>query len=370
MADPAWLAKMQPASFRGVPFKFSRVRRPQAGRRIVEHEYPDVDAVDPEDLGAKPRRFTLEGWVIGPAYFGDRDNLEAALDQPGPGVLVHPYRGPLTVVVLDFEVEETTEEGGMAHFSMAFLQFAPPAQPAVTFDTAAQVESNVAIVKSFQAPMLASRMNLLRYFDVSEAVAQVTDLLRPFGQLSAQIQAIIEDPKALIALIRGLVSTFTDFGGLVGLFSSTTNSLASTTSSQANRAALQTAVQVEAILAAAAVSSATTYDSANAALAARDQLLAAIDAIAGAVDDDTFAALQDLRRAVVDDIGARAANLAVLATVVLQESLPSCVLANRLYGPVDVENSAADICARNRVMDPDFLPSGIPLEVLSAWPPA
>lgn len=367
MADPAWLAQLRPAEFRGVPFKFSRVRKPGAGRRIVVHEYTDVDMPDTEDLGGKPRRYHVEGWVIGPDYFADRDALEAALDLPGPGILVHPYKGQMAVVVEDYDIEETTDEGGMARFSMVFLAASPPSQPAALIDTPAQVAAGAAIVKSFQVPLLARRFNVLSFFDVSEAVAQLTDLLRPLGQLSAQVRAVIQDPAALMGLIQGLLDPITDFGGLSQFFTAATNSAASSSTSQGNRAALTTAVQLQAIVDACTLSAVTAYDSANAALARRDQLLDAIDGVQGAVDDDTFAALQDLRAAVAQDIDTRAANLAVITSITLADTLPALALANRLYGPANAEAAAADIVARNGVLHPGFLPSGVPLEVLSDW---
>lgn len=64
---------------------------------------------------------------------------------------------------------------------------------------------------------------------------------------------------------------------------------------------------------------------------------AEIDIAGDAGDDDTFVALRSLRRAVYADLTARGADLATLATFSFNATLPSLVLAQRIYDDVTRE---------------------------------
>ncbi|MBB3256859.1 prophage DNA circulation protein [Paraburkholderia bannensis] len=81
----------------------------------------------------------------------------------------------------------------------------------------------------------------------------------------------------------------------------------------------------------------TTYqpssqEDADSVLGAAVELIDAESDVAGdAGDDDSYVALRALRQAVVADLQARGANLVSIATFTFNASLPSLVLANRIY---------------------------------------
>ena len=371
MLEP-WLQAMQPASFRGAGFSFD-VTGAEFGRRIVVHEYPDADVPDIEDLGREARRYTLQGWVIaGPGnsfnYRADRDALMQALDQPGPGVLVHPYLPDVKNVVVDeWSMAETIAEGGMARFNMTFIGVDGVTGTQVAPNTPAQVQSAALVVQENSAAALSAQYNVSNYNDVPEAEGQLTDLLSSVGGTATAIAEVIENPPQISTLIQSLIDPIINAAQLRELFSIVTEQPASSAASQQNRQALTTAIQVEAVMTACTLSSNTTYTSSTEALAQLQVLQDAIDAIAANVDDATYVALEDLSAATAADVQARAANLATLTTVTLPESMPAIVLAQRLYGAANCVAAEVDILARNAIANPAFLPSGVPLEVLSDW---
>jgi len=136
----SWRDDLLPASFRGVPF-FVNDHELALGRRNAEHEFPLRDTGFVEDLGKKNRHYRVIGYVIvvpgsGESYFPDRDALIAALEQGGTGTLSHPYLGELTVnVANDCRVKETLEEGGMATFTMEFIDSGSNPSPVSQQDT-------------------------------------------------------------------------------------------------------------------------------------------------------------------------------------------------------------------------------------------
>lgn len=126
----SWKERIQPASFKGAPFAVSGDEH-EDGRRTVVHEFPQRDEVYVEDLGAATGRFTIQAFVIGQDYMNKRDALESVLNEPGPGTLVHPWYGEITVSQgAPYKVKHSAEDGGMAVFTLSFVRDAAPASPA------------------------------------------------------------------------------------------------------------------------------------------------------------------------------------------------------------------------------------------------
>lgn len=100
-----WQDHIHPASFRGVPFAVV-TGDGTFGRRQAVHEYPYRDTAWIEDMGRATRRLTLRGFIIQSSLVysaGDvmtqRDSLVAACESTGPGTLIHPTLGELTVSI-------------------------------------------------------------------------------------------------------------------------------------------------------------------------------------------------------------------------------------------------------------------------------
>lgn len=130
-----WKDQLRPASYRGVRFHVDSADT-TVGRRTVTHEYPGRDRPYTEDLGRRRRQFRVEGYVIGPDYMRARDALRAALEKPSPGTLVHPYLGTLKVAVSgEVRIRESTRRGGMAEFTIPFVEAGGQAMPAQSADT-------------------------------------------------------------------------------------------------------------------------------------------------------------------------------------------------------------------------------------------
>ncbi|RJX18966.1 MAG: hypothetical protein C4575_09315 [Desulforudis sp.] len=124
----AWRDNLQKASFRGVPFKVFGADT-SVGRRSVLHEYPFRDEPYVEDLGQAADEFNVEGFVVqsvvnGWDYFRERNALIDALRKEGPGTLIHPFFGTLTVALKSpARVSERIDnDGGVACFAMLFVQ--------------------------------------------------------------------------------------------------------------------------------------------------------------------------------------------------------------------------------------------------------
>ncbi len=385
----SWRNELRPGKFRDAEFQI-RDANQEGGRRNALHEYPLRDIPYTEDLGRKARQFSLECVVLGRYYMAARDALIDALEQPGPGTLSHPYRGHLQVIVSDYTVTESTQEGGVAAFAITFREAGDNLFPVVSKDTAAVVDmaadsALAAIQEDFAAVFSVAQQ--AEYFVtaaqtvVTEALASITDTV---GDLTSAIGAVVRAPANLAATVVGAITNISAlvrqpieaFNLYKDLFDAGGGSppVPQTTANRqrqaANQEAAQQLVRRAAIVEACRTSTALAFASGNEAVALRDTLADALDAQMEAVSvvtgqpvpDAVFAALADLRAAVMRDISARGADLARLVTYTPKTTLPALVLAYQLY---DDPTQDAEIVARNRIRRPGFVTGGYPLEVLT-----
>ncbi|WP_455424791.1 DNA circularization protein [Dryocola sp. LX212] len=117
-----WLYRLQPATFRGVYFKVS-ADEATYGRRSTTHEYPLRNVPFTDDMGRKARRYSISAYLVGGDYMVQRDRLLTALELGGPGTLIHPFYGSLTVHVDgDIRVSHSRDNGGMCEISLQFVE--------------------------------------------------------------------------------------------------------------------------------------------------------------------------------------------------------------------------------------------------------
>ena len=117
-----WKDRLQDASFRGVPFKVEE-ESSGVGRRVETHEYPNRDKPYTEDLGKVSLRPSLTAYGVGEDCFDQRDRLIEALNKPGPGTLVHPVYGEMSVCVDgEINVSTSSSEGRMVRFDLRFVE--------------------------------------------------------------------------------------------------------------------------------------------------------------------------------------------------------------------------------------------------------
>ncbi|MCH7902125.1 DNA circularization N-terminal domain-containing protein, partial [archaeon] len=116
-----WRDGYREGSFRDVPFK-TNSHQLTGGRRKQDREYAKRDQGNSEDLGKRLQKFTLEIFVLGDDYFSDRDALIKALETEGPGRLIHPYLGTISVQAGNYIMSETVGEGRVARFTVDFSE--------------------------------------------------------------------------------------------------------------------------------------------------------------------------------------------------------------------------------------------------------
>jgi prophage DNA circulation protein len=179
-----WRDELRPASFRGVPFEVV-ADSGSFGRRVQLHEYPQRDKPWAEDLGRATRTFEVTAFLVGDDYMVRRDALLAALEGPGPGTLIHPWYGELTVNVKELaRVAHSRTNGGMCEIVLSFVEAGE-----LTFPTATDS-------RGAQTLLAADAVNVA-------AAADFTERFAVDGQPSFVLDSVVADLKGYIAIGNG-----------------------------------------------------------------------------------------------------------------------------------------------------------------------
>ena len=415
---------LRPASFRGVAFEVES-HSESGGRRVELHEYPLRDTPYAEDLGKKAGKWQIEAFLVNgkSGYAERRDKLREALNASGPGTLIHPYLGELSVAVDGYSLKETPREGGYCTLSISFVEAGQPVEPDVEKDTAANVLDKAEAAKeAATAGFLDEYMPLLEDLEglagkvpalLSEATAFLGTPLSILSRAQSAASSVLALPDRLASRILGYLGTIRQLGGiatsglkmnaltaLLGKKSAGTASswlvtsngviagivgetswpqagggsigggtpspetLGVVASTVANRAEtpLIDLIAAGAVIEAAIESADADYGTADEALASRDAVIDAIDEVQRAnCSDAVFTALSELAVAVNEDLTTRGAELPKLGSATLFMSMPALAASYRLYGDV---GQADAIVARNRIRHPGRVPGGVPLEVI------
>lgn len=393
-----WREEKQKASFRGVTFHV-KASDGDIGRRNVIHQYPKRDTAYGEDLGKKAREFTLTAFVLGDNYMAARDAFEAAIESPGPGELVHPWRGRMNVSVTRCSVNENIDAEGKASWSVTFTEVDKNQQPNIRPDTFAIVDTaaDAAIVSAEEDFEQVFTVDALPEFVEADAVERITGVIdqtlvvarsmlpdmtilpaftRNASGIIGKITQLLRLPTDLSSLLTGQISGIVGLGnGPMSAFKALTRmfnygdsdrAIPATTPSriqqEANRQAVNNLIRRASVIEAARSSAGIEFESYQDAVSVRDSVVEALENEALNAPDSVYLTLSDLRVAVIRDINTRGANLATLVPYTPKATLPALVIAHRVYGDAKRDE---ELVTRNHISHPGFVTGGRVLEVLS-----
>lgn len=417
-----WIgANLRPAALRGLPF-YVQVSEDEPTRRWVSHEFPGRDDPWHEDLGKKTRSYSLEGLLIGADVVLQAKAFAAAADAPGPATLLHPWYGPVEVVVIECRIRHDVNEARVARIALKLERAGRRPAPQLSADGIGRVlsEADRLLTAAQSAYSELRAMVGAVDFVVAAVTGTVTGIAGAVqGALSGSglLGSLLGTAGAALTALRGLGdsgivsdtalpaalgATLREVSALSGgraeiptadpvvdpqpraafaaLLALTDTPVPDAETSPATPSREQLAAATTAIGAMTAAmvagelartASAIPFVSRDEALAARDQvdnaLAAAADRVADRGWDDAWRAISALRAASAEDIAARAAPLPRIRRLQLPTVLPATLVAYRLDGDslADVFGRGAAIAERNRARHPGFLRADRTLEVLA-----
>lgn len=401
------------ASFRGVPF-FVETSGTQGGRAGPVHEFIGTDNVFPEDTGPLPKRFSLNGHLIGDDIDDLVVALEEALDAAGPGELIHPYRGSVEAKVDGpYSIDQSTTESGMARLSISFVRTGEPLAPTLDLDTGFDLNTKIdytlslvtldsldvtgpdflataayaVLVGSTRMTGKLQRANA----KVGSAVGIVTDLSSAIDNFSDNLEQLLRSPANLAIAIRGLMNT------LFAAISSADESLSrgdktrdvartalalsemtslsgndvppvdTTTTTrqreQDNQDALLDASEISGLCEGFRSLGEIPLDNTDQADSMVADALEVLDTIVdrGSLDDGMDQALRDMRASFIIHIRAQTVELTGLGEYTPAVDMPALAIAWELYGDAGRDQ---EIVERNHLIeDPGSVHGGVALQV-------
>jgi len=379
MADD-WRRRLKPGSYNGKAFEVRSVMKTGA-QRYAAHKFVGRSGQEAEPLGAEPTSWTAEAFVIGDNYMAARDALEAELDRPALGVFVDPFRArEFRCIVQTYSVSEGVTEGlGWARFTITIEESsasdmaAPGAAVALHGAEAATANAGAAALAAATTSYEDETTSFTEWAKgsaaaVSEWGDEIDDITSAaFGPLSGTIDALgdlatalsnleddlttlLDTPANLMARLEAVWAIVGSLEVVKAFTRDRSAPAAATAGTPSDQAALDAAAAVRraslgaAIARQSALTTAADYDSADSARAARDELIATIDAAQAAAGPDEYQAWLDLRAQISSWADAQAARLPELVDITVGQPVPALVLAQRYYQDRD---RADDIVARN-----------------------
>jgi prophage DNA circulation protein len=355
----SWTDQLRAASFRGVPFE-TLGSSFAGGRRTVVHEIPDADRAVTEDTGRKPRAVTFDAFVIGDGAAVRVAALIAALEESGPGRLVHPIHGDLVVMVTDYQQTDAWADGDAVSFALSFVESGD-------LDFFAPLTIGGGLLSSVDAALSLAQEIFSRLwqvagladFVVDSAVDAVAGVLQEIDDVvsgglgdATEAASIIIDVRDTIEALPDTVeelaaSTITDIIARVGdveallqLALGAGEEAPTYTGTPSQTAAARNAYQARRLQTRAAVCEAARIvqnadlDDYDTAIGWRDTIATRIQAECDELtedDADALDVLRDLKTAVVEDVTRRAALLPRATVYTPAAVVSSIALAHRLY---------------------------------------
>jgi prophage DNA circulation protein len=348
-------------------------------------------------MGRKAREYKVEAYILGANYMAGRDDLITALETAGAAQLVHPYHGTVNVTAMpDCQLTESTREGGMAKFSITFLEAGKQTEPTTSDNTeAALVNQQNACDKSYGEDFgetfdVAGQPD----FVVDDALENTDDLLSlpemDLGNLDwiradplSTIQGLLPENlmtslAAPLAFAAGLLALVRKAGDLESLFTFAAGLLDDADSAVVTTPSRQQLVANQAGLGNLMLQGATSrriFDLATSAPATVDEARAVRNEIVSRSDVVLFSpgvsqaaseAMIQLRTNALEHLAATTVGLPQLVTVTRQATAPAVVLAHDFYGDSWLAQGLdADLVTRNDVHHPGFVAAGKPIKFIA-----
>ncbi len=383
-----------PGVYRGVPLMVIDAAS-EHGRRVLEYLFPGVDAAAYDDFGVLPSVISVEALIISDDYQARGKILQTVFETPGPGLFIHPWMGPMQVILeeparISFSSRELRVVRISARFKRVPLTFglssflpsglASAVSSVIASATVlAAIVSTVVLSVSVTASVRRSRrIVLLASRSVqapSDAAAVLSDLREILSAsapeapadfdtwvrtATAVLQVVSDEPA--VASASAATATSASAQGLmtIGLDIGATLAAAASTAPSAADQVLLLSAAAQFLAASAAQAPYADYASSQEAIAYRSRFTTALSALIEGLEvfgadqyqgpaSALIASAAELSTAIVSDLNEVIGRLPAVLTFAASTPLDAWQLAVHVAGdqPSRIEEVYADIVARN-----------------------
>ena len=227
----------KPAAYKGVSF-LAITSQIDGGRKDVLFEFPNSDKQVVEDLGLRPRSYSMRIVIPHENYIEQRDNLLRALEDGEKGPLEHPFYGRVEdIVVRSFVINERLSDLGRAELSIEFAISNDVGVPQKSTNAISEASTQVSICSASITEDIASDFDADEGFfgnfqDAQDLVGGAVDafnevtafastITTEINQYAANINAFTAEVNQLISIPQDLANSVQNiFSSVDGLFSS------------------------------------------------------------------------------------------------------------------------------------------------------
>ncbi|MCB6182309.1 DNA circularization N-terminal domain-containing protein [Leeia sp. TBRC 13508] len=196
----SWSDNLLDASFRGVAFDCVSTSD-DLERAVAVYEYPYQDGADTEDMGEKPWHISMQAIFYGDDYDQRLKDFLDVLRVPGPGELIHPIYGSMTVQLLSVNIDHDAESPDSARVSLSFME-STVGQQLFSRELASQ--------QAEAASMAADSVSDIGAGVFSDAIDQLKKLEQPFTKLNQLRDRVIGTLQQLASRVNGVIYTGLD----------------------------------------------------------------------------------------------------------------------------------------------------------------
>jgi prophage DNA circulation protein len=201
----SWAQTLQDASFRGVPFEVTNTSD-QASKTVAVHQRPYMDGAELEDMGNDPDTIEVRAMLRGPAYEQALQALRKALQTNGPGELVHPIFGALTVVATHWSIDHEADVRDACALSIRFMRHrlaAPVFAQAAASTSADRVATLGDQARALSAEAIATKVSAI----AASPLPRVTEINAAFASAKAKLRKLLDTTsvRTLLADLDPLV---------------------------------------------------------------------------------------------------------------------------------------------------------------------
>lgn len=212
-----WKSQLRDASFKGYPIKWLS-QEGQVGRRLAEHEFPQRDRPWVEDMGRIVRPFGFTAVCSGVDWLQDLNKLLAVIESPGPGELVHPLFGRMTVSARPARWAMSFDAGGRVDVQLEFIEAGDLLFPVPLKQTASKVRSGRAGLLNAAQSQLAQAMALVNA-GKAKVSAVVGMVIGPISEVAGVVDGVLSVFESVQKMVSDLLTLpVTAVGKLLTVF--------------------------------------------------------------------------------------------------------------------------------------------------------
>lgn len=194
----SWDQTLQDASYEGAIFEVTNTSD-QGSKTVAVHQRPYMDGAELEDMGNAPDSIDVRAILRGPAYESALNVLIKALSKKGPGELVHPIFGAITVMPMQWSIDHEADLVDACALSIRFMRHRISAPIFADKAAALGVDKVADLGAKARAHSTESVVDLVTGI-AGGALPRVTEINAAFTSIKTQMRRLLDTTSVRVLM--------------------------------------------------------------------------------------------------------------------------------------------------------------------------